>query len=637
MPGSVDRQVMNHQPVYRFDDFVVDPETWRLSQGGQEIHLKPGVLELLIYLIANRGRLVTRQELMDTVWGDTVISESALTKAVARLRKALGDDSATHRYLETVRSRGYRFVANVEEIESSNQPDLSPAKGHATIVRRALLAGAAAILALVIAAVFWPSALQHQTTEEEVFRSLAVLPLKNLTGDPEQDYYVNGLQDILITELSRIRELRVTSRQSTIRYRNSELPTTDIARELGVDAIVEGSLLREGNRIELTVQLIDGRSDEHLWSQRYARETPDVFNLISDVANAIDAEITAKAPQEGDRLTHDRIGPVDSRAIDAYALGIAYLDRFTKEGIRTAIGEFQRAVAIEPKFALAWGQLAAAHAMHALFGFAQPRESTEKWRAAALRAIEADDQVAIGHSALGWARMYTGDFDGACESFAEALRLDPSAPYAMHGNADCLMLDGRMDENVARIREIQLVSPFSVMHNLPLCSHLFMARRFDEAITATKDVQARNRQLSLHWFLALVYWQQGRFDKALEEERLELGRRGDTVLLEALEEGLVAGGPTGAMRSMAEAMVDRVDESYVNPFFIGEAFAQAGMVDEALHWLDQAVGHGSYNMTYLAFWPPFDILRDDPRYQDLMERVYGSRAQEISRASVSSR
>jgi len=248
-----------------------------------------------------------------------------------------------------------------------------------------------------------------------------------------------------------------------------------------------------------------------------------------------------------------------------------------------------------------------------------------------LKAIEADDQVAIGHSALGWARMYTWDFDGACESFAEALRLDPSAPYAMHGDADCLMLQGRMDECVARIREVQLVSPFSVMHNLPLSSHLFMARRFDEAIIATKDVQARNRQLSLHWFLALVYWQQGRFDEALEEERLELEQRGDMVLLAALEEGFDAAGPTGAMRSKAEALVDRARESYVNPFFIGETFARAEMVDEALHWLDQAVGHGSFNMTYLAFWPPFDVLRDDPRYQDLVERVYGDRAPEIRR------
>ena len=617
--------------MYRFDEFLVDPKTWKLSRDGREVHLEPVVLKLLIYLIENRERLVTRHELMDTVWGDTVISESALTKAVARLRKALGDDSATHRYLETVRSRGYRFVAVVEEIESPNQHNLSPGKGHATIVRRALLASAAAILALVIVAVFWPGTLQHETPEEEVIRSLAVLPLNNLTGDPEQDYYVDGLHDILVTELSQTRSLRVTSRQSTSRYRNSDLPTTEIARELGVDAIVEGSLLREGNRIEVTVQLIDGRSDEHLWAQRYTREAPYVFDLISEVANAIDAEITAKLPQEGDRLTHERMGPLDPRAIDAYALGVAHLDRFNRDGIRTAIGQFQTAVAIEPKFALSWGQLAVAHAMDALFGFTPPHESIEKWQAAALKAIEADDQVAIGHSALGWARMYTGDFDGACESFAQALRLNPSAPYAMHGDADCLMLDGRMDENVARIREISRVSPFSAMHNLPLCSHLFMARRFDEAVSATKDVQVRNRQLSLHWFLAMVYWQQGRFDEALEEERLELEQRGDTVLLAALEEGFDAAGPTGAMSAMAEALVARAQESYVNPFTIGETFARAEMVDEALHWLNQAAGHGSYNMTYLAFWPPFDVLRGDPRYQDLVERVYADRAPEIRR------
>ena len=506
---------MNQQPVYRFDSFVVDTETWRLSRAGREIHLKPGVLELLLYLIANRGRLVTRQELMDTVWGDTVISEAALTKAVARLRKALGDDSANHRYLETVRSRGYRFVANVSEVKGPNQPDRRPGDGRATIMRRTLLASAAAILALIVVVALWPSMLRDEAPEVKGSRALAM---------PKQNKNVDGFQDI-----------------------------------------------------------------------------------------------------------------IDSRAIDAYALGVAHLDRFNRDGIRTAIGQFQTAVAIEPEFALAWGQLALAHAMHALFGFAEPSETIEKWRTAALRAIEADDQIAIGHSALGWARMYTGDFDGACKSFAEALRLDPSEPHAMHGEADCVMLDGRMEESLARIREIRLVSPFSAMHNLPLCSHLFMARRFDEAIAATQDVQARHRQLSLHWFLAMVYWQQGRFDKALEEERLELEGRGDIVLLAALEDGFDAAGPAGAMRSMAEALADRAQESYVNPFFVGEAFARAGMVEEALHWLDQAAGHGSYNMTYLAFWPPFDVLQDDPRFQDLAERVYGSRARKISRAANSIR
>jgi TolB-like protein/DNA-binding winged helix-turn-helix (wHTH) protein len=616
--------------VYRFDDFLADPETWRLSRDGQEIHLEPVVLKLLIYLIENRERLVTRQELMDTVWGDTVISESALTKAAARLRKALGDDSATHRYLETVRKQGYRFVGEVEELEREDQFD----RPRWNIRAATVLAGIVAIVAVVILADFWPFTPPQGPAQERSIRSVAVLPLNNLTGDSEQDYYVHGLQDLLITELSQLPGIRVTSRQSTVRYRGSQLPTADIAAELGVDALVEGSLLREGSGIEVTIQLIDGRSDVHLWAERYTGETPYIFDLISDVAQSIGAEIGAiTASPTTESLAHFRIGPVDPRAIDAYALGTMYLDRFTRDGIRAAIDQFETAVAIEPNFALAWGQLGAAHAMESLFGYAPPQESREKLRAAELRAIDADSQVAIGHSGLGWAQWWTGDFDGACESFAEALRLNPSAPYAIHGDADCLLFDGRIEESLTRLRELLTVSPFSAMHSMPLPSHLYVARRFDEAIAAATAMQARTPQFSMHWFLAKVYWQQGFFDKALEEERLELEGRGDWVLLAALEESLDAAGPTGAMRAMAEALVARASESYVDPYDIGETFARAGMIDEALFWLDQAVEHRSYEITYLAFWPHLDVLHDDPRYQDQLERVYGIRAEDIRRAA----
>ena len=620
--------------MYRFDNFLADPETWRLSRDGQEIHLEPVVLKLLIYLIQNRERLVTRNELMDTVWGDTVISEAALTKAVARLRKALGDNSATHRYLETVRSLGYRFVADVEEIESPNQPALRPRKTRATTARRTVMAGAAVSVVLIILAVSWFPTPPHEMPQEQVIRSLAVLPLSNLTGDPEQEYYVDGLQDLLITELSQLPGLRVISRQSTIRYRDSQLPTADIAGELGVEALVEGSLLREGNKIEVTVQLIDGRSDEHLWAERYTRETPYVFGLISEMANAIGAEIGVTSASPGvDGPSHDRMGPIDPRAVDAYALGVTQFDRFTRDGIRIGIDQFETAVAIEPDFALAWGQLSAAHAMQGMLGFALPRESKEKFLAAALQAIEADDQVAMGHSALGHARWYTWDFDGACESFGEALRLNPSEPYAIHGDSDCLLFEGRFDESVARARELLTISPFSAMHSVPLPGHLYMARRFDEAIDAATAMQARVPQFSAHWMLARFFWQQGRFDEALEEERLELERRGDTVLLAALEEGLDAGGPNGAMRAMAEALIARTNETYVDPSDIGELFARAGLVDEALRWLEKAVENGSYEETFAAFWPHWDVLRDDPRFQDLLVRVYGQRAREIRRVT----
>ena len=629
---------MNQHPVYRFDDFVVDPETWRLTRRGQEIHLKPVVLKLLIYLIANRGRLVTREELMDTVWGDTVISESALTKAVARLRKALGDDSATHRYLETVHSRGYRFVAEVEEIENADQPGSPSRKAGPVTVRRALFAGAAAIVALIILAVLWPRAPEHGMLEQNAIGSLAVLPLHNLTGDPEQEYYVDGLQDLLITELSKLPGVRITSRQSTKRFRDSQAPAADIADELGVDALVEGSLLGKGGTIEVTVQLIDGHSDAHLWAERYTRETPYVFNMIGDMATAIGAEIGATTALPGiDDPIDDPMEPIDPRAIDAYALGTAHLDRLTRDGIRAAIEQLETAVAIEPDFAMAWARLAAAHGMQGLFGFATPHKSLEKSRAAARRAIEADEQYYGGHSALGWGRLWTGDFDSACELFAEALRLNPSGPAAIHGDADCLMLEGRWDESLARLRQLLTISPFSAGHSMPLPYHLYVARRFDEAIAAAKDMQARVPRFSMHWFFAMVYWQQGRFDEALEEERLELERHGDTVLLAALEDGFKSGGPTGAMRAIAEALAARANESYVEPFDVAESFARAGMVDETLQWLDKAVDHGSYKTTYLAFWPHLDPVRDDPRYQVLLERVYGEKAEDITRAADSTR
>lgn len=570
---------MSQQPVYRFDDFVVDPEAWRLTRAGQEIHLDPIVLKLLIYLIANKGRLVTRQELMDTVWGDTVISESALTKAVARLRKALGDDAATHRYLETVHAQGYRFIAAVEE---------------------------------------------------KSIRSLAVLPLNNLTGDPEQDYFADGLHDLLITELYRLPGLGITSRQSTIRYRNSDLPITDIAAELGVDGLVEGSLLRKEGTIELTVQLIDGRNDKHLWAERFTGETPATLSIIADMAGAIGVEIgvTPMSPDPKGPARR-RVAPVDPRAIDAYALGTMHLEGLSKDEIRIAIGQLEKAVAIEPGFAQAWVQLALAHAMEGMFGFAPPRNAIETTRAAALKAVEADELFHGGHTALGWAHLWTGEIDGACRLFRKALQLNPSATAAIHGEADCLMFRGHVEESLDRLRELAAMSPFSVIDNFPLAAHLYMARRYDEAIDAGKSIQARFPRFAMHRFFSRNYWQQGHFDKALDEERRECLRRGDTLLLEALEAGLNTSGPAGAMRAMGEALAARATETYVEPFIIAGAFARADRVDETLYWLEKAFENGSYEMHYMAFWPHLDFLRNDERYQDLADRVYGAYVQDI--------
>ena len=607
---------MSQHPVYRFDDFLVDPDNWSLTCDGEEVHLEPVVLKLLIYLISHRDRLVTRQELMDTVWGDTVISESALTKAVARLRKALQDDSGHPSYLETVHSQGYRFIATVEE---TVKPVSSANSGRNAMLRYGLVGATPIVIALLLFNV-WPGTPEDAAPETAAIRSVAVLPLRNLTGDPGQDYFADGLQDILITELSQIPGLRVTSRQSTRRYRDSELALTDIAAELGVDALVEGSLLSAGGEVTLTIQLVDGRRDEHHWAQRYERETARLFDLATDVARAIALVIDRQLPEQMPGQSIDRIDP---QAIDAYSMGLMHLDRFTPGDMNAAVEQLERATVIEPKFALAWGQLAAAYAIQSMYGFTPPREAIEKARDAALRALDADPEFYIGHSALGWVRLWTGDFDRACESFTEALRLNPSAPYALHGDADCLMHRGRWDDSIERMRELMLVSPYSSMPSRALGYHLFLARRYDEAIDAVAVMRERNDGVLLHYLLAWIYWDRGQHDKALEEERLELQRRGDSVLLTALEEGLAADGPFGAMRAMAEALVARSQVRYVDPFEIGKTFARAGMVDEALHWLEVAVEFGSYEIFYLALRPDFDVLREDPRFDELLQRVYG--------------
>jgi tetratricopeptide (TPR) repeat protein len=320
---------------------------------------------------------------------------------------------------------------------------------------------------------------------------------------------------------------------------------------------------------------------------------------------------------------------VDPRAIEAYAFGTTNLERLSRDGLRTGIDQLETAIAIEPQFAQAWVKLALAHALEGMFGFAKPRDVIEFMNTAASRAVEIDEQFYGGYSALGLASLWTGDIDGACRLFRKALRLNPSAPLAMHGEADCLMFHGHMEESLDRLRELAAMNPFSGFDSFPLAIHLYMARRYDEAIIAARSMQARLPHFPMHRFYSRVYWQQGLFDEALEEERQECNRIGDTVLLAALEAGLDDSGPTGAMRAMAEALAARAAENYVEPFIVGGAYARAGMTDETLYWLEKAVENGSFEMHYIAFWPHLDFLRGDKRYQELADRVYGPMGEDI--------
>ncbi|MCW8926092.1 MAG: winged helix-turn-helix domain-containing protein [Xanthomonadales bacterium] len=587
---------------------------WKLFKDGKQIHLEPTVLRLLIYLISNRDRLVTHHELMDTVWGDTVISESALSKAVARLRKALGDNPASPRYIETVHSQGYRFAAEVE-MPGQEAPVVRPPHETRILTRRnTTIAGIVAIALILVGFLYWPGQVEQGVQHSDQIRSIAVLPLKNLTGNPKQDYVTLGLHDTLTTELSRISELRVTSSQSTLHFRGSDLTAPEIASELGVDVLVEGSLLEIGERIAVNLQLIDGKTDAHIWARHFERDTPYIFNLLTDAANTIASEI-------GLPSDHEMIGAIAPSAIQAYWLGLDFMNQVSPVGLSRAIGQFHTATEIEPRFDLAWSNLAFAHFLQALAGFAPPHESMEQARLAAQQAIQVGNRPSLGLAALGLIRAWDQDIPGGCEAFRDALRINPSAPLAIHGDADCLLYEDREEESLERIRELSLIAPFSFMHQLPLSYHLFLARHYEEALAVTLNIQERFPHSPVHVNLSLIYWQQGQYDKALEEERRKYELYGDTEILELFDQDMATTTPQEFMRVIAEKLAERSGESYVDAFEIAEAYTRGGAVDEAIYWLTRAVEQKSFEAVHLPFRPDFDGLRDDPRFSQLLQRL----------------
>ena len=611
---------MSQLREYHFGDFIVDLEAWHLSLSGQVVHLEPTVLKLLIFLIENRDRLVLKRELLDTVWGDTYVSESALTKAIARLRKALKDDPHRPEYIETVHALGYRFIAEVENIEQTVEKDPIRAKSRRGTYAVMFFAGLAVIVLLLFSQQLPDVWMQQPAMEQPRVRSLAVLPLDNLSGDPEQNYFVDGLHEALIADLSKISSLKVISRQSSMRYRTSNKLLPEIAGELNVDALIEGSVLLIGGRVRVTAQLIHGQTDEHMWAETYDRDLRDVFTLLSEVARAITDEIEITLmPQEEERLA--RTGPVDPEVNDAYLRGMYFLNKYTSKGFQESLKYFHQAVEIDPDFAPGWAGLSGAHLLIAYFGNESPREAILQARVAALKALELDDQLSAAYSALGWVRLFTWDWPGAGEAFEEALRLNPNDSATYHGYADYLTLTGRAEEGLVQVKRGRAINPLTPMATIPVPFHLYMMRQYDESIAEARKLLKTDPDYPVNRLLSRVYWQKGLFEQALAEYRKTLVKRKDSRLLEALDNGNADSGPHGAMRAVAHELVARSKLRYVDSFRIAAVFAQAGEVDLAFEWLNNAVDQGSLELVYVNIRPEFDPLRDDPRFKTLMQRL----------------
>jgi TolB-like protein/Tfp pilus assembly protein PilF len=453
--------------------------------------------------------------------------------------------------------------------------------------------------------------------------SIAVLPLANLSGEPEQEYFADGVTEAIIARLAQVRALRVISRTSVARYKGVDRPLPEIASELGVDAIVEGAISRDAGRVRITARLIDARDDRHLWAQSYERDLIDVLALQSDVARAVADEIRVQlTPQEDSRLRRAR--RVDPEAYEEYLRGRYHWNRRTEEDVRKAIACFGRAIALDPEHAPAYAGLADAYITLYAYNWVQPDEAIPRARKAAARALELDDANPQAHFSMGGVR-FEADWDwvGALESYDRGIALDPNLADGHHWKGDILSALRRHDEAIEEARLAQRLDPLNLIVMSGVGLQYFYARRFDEAIAQQK----RTLELDPRFTPALrslggAYEQRGMFEAAIETFQRANGLAKDELSAKALlAHAYALSGRTADARALIEELQAAGKTRYVSHYALAAIHTALGETGEALDRLDEAYALRDRGMTWLAVSPRLDPLRAEPRFRELIRRM----------------
>ncbi|MBI3679470.1 MAG: winged helix-turn-helix domain-containing protein [Acidobacteria bacterium] len=611
---------------YRFGCFRLDPDARVLLRNGDVVPLPPKAVDTLLVLLKSAGQPVEREALIHAVWPDTFVEENNLAHHVWVLRKTLGNGESGRAYIETIPKRGYRFLGEVKEaVEDGGTAEPDPAAPFASptrsrLTRRRLtvaisLAAAGALVSL------W--ALSRRGPATPLFESLAVLPFQNLSGDPNQNYVSDGLTEALISELARMRSLRVISRTSTMRYKESRKAIPQVARELNVGAVIEGSVARFGDRARVTVQLLDGANDKHLWVETYERDLAEIPKLWGEVAIAVAREIRARVePEQRARLASL---PVKRAAFEAYLRGRYYWNKRTPENIRKAIEFFRKAIDEEPAYARAYCGLADSYNQlgTVLIGGQPPTEIRPLAMAAARKALEIDPELAEAHAALAYAKLYDWEWAAAEEGFQRATRLNPSYASAHLWYSHYLSMRKRPDEALREVKLAHQLDPLSPIIQTQIGWTLQHAGRYDEAIQELRKVLETDPDyLWALWRIGSCYASKGMFQEGIDalEKAATLSGRSPSIL-GTLAETYGLAGRKGEARTLLNELAALSRQRYVPAIAFAHAYAGLGDSERVFEWLEKAYQQREQGIAYLAVWKEHGPFRSDPRFDALIRRV----------------
>src|SRR5437660_8318108 len=622
---------------FHFGEFTLDQSRYRLQRGAHFLRLEKIPMELLILLVQRRGELVSREEIAERLWGKDVFLDvdHGINTAIRKIRVVLRDDPEKPRFVETVVGKGYRFAAPVicNNGDSTQQvqplplltqvasgPVVLSAKKRVVSIRLRVLFGVATVLTLltVILVLNRGSA---KGTRQLAIRSLAVLPLKNLSGDPTQEYLADGMTEALIGRLSSIHDLRVISRTSAMQFKNTPLSVPEIAKTLHIDAIVEGSVIRDAGRIRVHAQLIRAATDEHFWSEIYDRELRDVLALQSEVAQSIarKVEITLTG-EEHAMLTAAR--SVSPDVYESYLKG-RFNKNNTKAELEQSIVYFEGAIKKDPTFAAAYVGLADAYdSLGTVFVGAPPAEARQKQMSAARKALELDPTIAEAHALLADVLQRRWQWAEAEAEYRRALDLNPSDSAAHVGFARWLLCQGRADDAVAWARRARDLDPLGSV-GTSIGYILFEARHYDEAIRAMRAVVGvRPEDASAYWYLGFALIANDQPEEAIPvlEKALSVSERSPGVMGVLIRAYAHSGRRSDALRVLEE-LKKRSQTGYVPAGAFVNAYLGLGDKEQAFAWMERAYQERSNLLQFLKVHPFFDPLRSDPRFANLVRRV----------------
>jgi TolB-like protein/DNA-binding winged helix-turn-helix (wHTH) protein/Flp pilus assembly protein TadD len=624
---------------FKFGVFEADLRTGELTKLGKRVRLQEQPFQLLAMLLEKPGELVIREELRERLWPKTIVDfDHGLNKAISKVREALGDSAENPRFIETVASRGYRFLADVAVVQGG-QPetaagDLATREGPglqrppdaSTSARWPALAfgwrpsgfGLALVLAVSLSWFFYSG--RHPLPS---IRSLAVLPLENLSNDTSQDYFADGMTDELITHLGQISAIRVISRTSAMTYKSVRKPLAEIARELNVDAVVEGSVLRSGERVRIDAQLIQVPADKQIWAESYEGDFRDTLGLQSRVARAIAEQIRATLNRQ-EKIALEKSRAVNPAAYEAYLKGRYFWNKRTGDGLRTAIEYFNRAIEADPTYAEAYSGLADSYALSGdwEYGVLSPQDAFRKAKAAATKALALDDSLGEAHTSLAFALdLYGWDWETAETEYKLAIKLNPGYATAHLWYAWHLILMGRSSEGLFELRKAESLDPLSLIISADMADALCIAHRVDEAVQQSKKTLQMDPNFAIgHYELGQALEQKHLHDQAIAEFQRAIEISGHSGVLDSSLAYVYAvlGRKEEAIKIAKDLEAQR-DQNPAVEANIALIYVGLGDQDQAIIWLNK--GYEARFNPSILLRPTFDSLRSEARFKELLRRV----------------